>query len=72
MNENRGFLKSDGKGIWRKVLYVALAVIVITFIFIYFGYKQKETLPSENETLTKNETFISNGYSHGRDSHRCI
>ncbi len=58
MNQNKGFLKSDNTGIWRKVLYVAIAVIVIIFIFITFVYNQNEPLPSKNETLTKNNTFI--------------
>ncbi len=59
MGENRGFLKGgEDKRIWRKVLYVALAVIVITFIFITFSYKQKELVNSGNKTLIENETLI--------------
>ncbi len=60
MHENKGFLKSDNAGIWRKVLYVVIAVIVITFIFITFSYKQKEPVPPENDTLIKNKTLANN------------
>ncbi len=45
----------------KKALYVAIAITVITFIFITFSYKQEEPVPSENETLTKNETLVENG-----------
>ncbi len=61
MGENKGFLKSEDKGIWKKALYVAIAITVITIIFITFSYKQEEPVPSENETLTKNETLVENG-----------
>lgn len=54
------FLNGSDRGIWRKVLYLLIAIIVITSVILIINFKQEEKLPSKNETSIKNETLIEN------------
>ncbi|MCX9012230.1 MAG: hypothetical protein OIN66_14060 [Candidatus Methanoperedens sp.] len=56
--ENEKSLNSSNRGFWRKVLYLLMAIIVITSIIFVINFKQEETLPSENGTLIENTTLI--------------